>query len=175
MSLRTALVLVLGLAACSRDAGLEAALEEGKAEGFAISGTVYGFTGTPDSQRVAIAGTSVTFIRTGDLPGPDTLSVPDTLPQCPIEMLCGRTTLHRGVFALDTVIPPPGRCSDGEPAATVTTDATGSYTAGDLPAGVYALTVTPAPGSDWKALEYCSFELRADWPIPFDVYLTADN
>lgn len=197
MNARAALWLatVALIAACNPDKNPNGirSIDDGEGDGFSISGSIYGFTGGPDSSRVGLEGVVVSVVRLGDI-GPDTVIVnpdtgtgnPDTtsfpppdstiLPDsivCPITMLCARGAGHRVAFTLDT-IPPASSCFDGSAVITATTDASGSFTLEGLAEGRYGVKIEPASGSGYQGFSYCGgIQLNEDRPDPLNFYLTA--
>lgn len=199
MKARAALWLAtIGLiAACNTDSNPSGPRvindEGGGGNGFSLSGTIYGLSAGPDSQRVALSGATVTVVRLADItpdtsivdpdsngtnpdtivvPPPDTIVVPDSV-SCPVTWLCARQG-GRMAFTLDTVFPPPSSCFDTADVITATTDASGSFTLEGLGDGVYGVKVEPASGSGYRGFSYCGgIVLTEDRPDPLDFYLSA--
>lgn len=193
---RAFLLLALGLsAACTSESEPTAEqVQDDPGEGFSLSGSVYGFTSGPDSNRVALEGVTLRFVRIGDIvEWPDTTVAPDTLPggdtlltsrfrpllfrsdtvDTPPHDTVGTPPNDTTVTPPDTVVTPPGSCSDGDATATATTGADGKFTAEGLEDGIYAVWVSPGTGSPWQGRGFCPIQLTADRPDPFDLYLLA--
>lgn len=173
--MRKNLLLVIGgllAAACSQSTAPNQATSRNSPEtgGLAVSGIVYGITAGPDSQRVALAGATVTLARIGDLPSDGPGGGTDS----------SLVTLRGGItMLLDSVIPPnqppqppPPPCAEGTMAATVVTGADGSWSAAGIEEGVYRVQVAPPEGGAWQGSEYCGLELRTGTQEPLNLYLT---
>jgi hypothetical protein len=168
---RSLLLAIGGLlaVACNDSAAPNRAASEGLgAGGLTVSGIVYGLTATPDSQRVALEGATVTLARIGDLPSPGPGQGPDTNL---VNRQGGITML------LDSVIPPnqpppppPPACAEGTVAATVVTGADGSWSAAGLEEGLYRVLVAPPENSGWQGVEYCGLPVQGAVE-PLSLYL----
>jgi hypothetical protein len=199
MKVRAALWLAAAglIAACNSDANPSGPriIDDGEGGGgFSLSGTVYGFTGGPDSQRVELSGVVVSVVRLAALdpdtsivdpdsgvtnpdtvvvPPPDSIVLPDSIA-CPITWLCARQAGGRMAFTLDTVFPPPSSCFDTGEVITATSDASGSFTLAGLEDGLYGLKVEPASGSGYQGFTYCGgIILTENRPDPLNFYLSA--
>lgn len=191
MKARAAFALALGLAvACASDndaTGVKI-IKGGGEGGFSLSGAIYGFTGGPDSQQVALSGVVVSVVRLADIgpdtgivnpdtgvTNPDTSVTPPVMPDsiaCPVEMLCARPAGGRTAFVFDTVPTPPTSCFDNGDVMTATTDAAGSFTLEGLTDGRYGLKVQPASGSGFSGFSYCGgILLTENRPDPLNFYL----
>lgn len=178
--MRGKILLAIGVVAgvaCSEGSNSEnSANEKGSNSGggVTLSGTVYGFTAAPDSQRVAIEGATVTLIRVGDFapPGPDTTEGP-TPPG-------GDTTLmlRRGLGSLvDTSTGPPPEapplpgCGMGVEVATVTSGSDGSWSVTGLEAGIYNVAIAGPAGGHWSSIEYCGLPVTDEGENDITLYL----
>lgn len=179
--MRGKVLLAIGLltgVACSEGSNSENSANEKSNSGGAaiVSGTVYGFTAAPDSQRVAIEGATVTLVRVGDFvppsPGPDT-TVGPTPPG-------GDTTLmvRRGLGSLvDTSSGPPPEapplpgCGLGVEVATVSSGSDGRWSATGLEAGVYNVAIAGPAGGRWSSIEYCSLPVTEEGENDIILYL----
>jgi hypothetical protein len=177
-------LLAIGLVAaiaCSDSSNSEnKANEKGSnTGGSTLTGTIYGLTAGPDSQRVEIAGATVTLIKVGDLvpppPGPDTTDTPS--PPGGDTML----TVRQGVRALvDTVVgppdttstpPPPPGCAPGVEVATVTTGSDGKWSVSGLGSGYYTVIVNGPVGGPWSGIEYCGLVVSSQGENDLTLYL----
>ncbi len=137
--------------------------EKATGAGVSASGVVYGFTAAPDSQRVALAGATVTLVRVGDLPPP--------LPPGP-QLPPGSDTLTSGHVGgvLDSVIPPPpehpplppAACDAGVTVAEVRTGSDGGWSATGLESGIYNVRVDGPAESQWRSIEYCGWVVQQE-------------
>lgn len=137
-------------------------LSKGAGSGtISANGIVYAMTPAPDSQRIAIAGATVTLVWTGPLVpyGPD-----DT-------MLTVRTSLLDSVVPPPPPPPPPAECASGDTVASVRTSAGGAWTAGGLAEGLYTVRVDPPAGSAWRGIAYCAYPVRELMEAPLVLYL----
>jgi hypothetical protein len=197
MKARAALLLAVGLiAACNSDSnpnGIKSVDDGEGGAGFSISGAIYGFTGGPDSSRVALGGVVVSVVRLGDIgpdssivdpdtggtnpdttsfPPPDSIVLPDSIA-CPITMLCARAAGRGPAFTLDT-IPPASSCFDNGTVIAATTNGSGSFTLEGLQEGRYGVKIEPATGSGYSGFTYCGgIQLSEDRPDPLNFYLAA--
>lgn len=142
-----------------------------------VGGTVYGMTFAPDSQRVEIAGATITLIRVGDFPapnpGPDTTGTPsDTL----LSIRHGlRSTLDTVVGPPDTTQgpppPPPNVCQAGTAVATIVSGSDGRWSVEGLQEGVYNAVVEGPTGGKWLGNEYCGFQVFESGTNDLTLYL----
>ncbi len=162
------LLLAIGAllaAACSQSTGPNQAASRNSPEpgGLTVSGIVYGYTAAPDSQRMEIAGATVTLSRIGDL-APETPS--------------SDSTLRSGLAALvDTIVPPgdpgtpPGGCGQGDDRGTAVTGADGKWSLADIEQGVYQIRVVPPESDPMRTVVFCGVEVRSDRENAFTLYV----
>lgn len=170
---------VVAAVACSDGSNSEnSANEKGSnsGSGATLTGTVYGFTATPDSQRVAIEGATVTLVRVGDFvppsPGPDTTGGP-TPPGGDTTFMVRRSL--RSLIDTSSGPPPeapplPG-CGMGVEVATATSGSDGSWSATGLEAGVYNVAIAGPAGGHWSSIEYCGLPVTDDGENDITLYL----
>lgn len=147
--------------------------------GTAVTGIVYGLTAAPDSQRVEIAGATVSLVLVGDFVppgGPDTTDTPDPpVPPGPDTMLMVRSlvSLADTVFSPpDTVAPrPPDGCGLGVTVATVVTGGDGTWSATGLEEGVYNVVIDPPATGRWRGIEYCNYPISGENAERLTLYL----
>ena len=169
---------LVALAACNDGGSSENSANSQGGGNASASGTVYGMTPAPDSQRVEIAGATITLIRVGDfpapVPGPDTTVTPpggDTL-----------LTIRHGLRSLlDTVIsppdttepppPPPGGCEAGTTVATAVSGSDGRWSTSGLEEGVYNVIIDGPAGGKWSGIEYCGYQIMEIGTNDIDLYL----
>jgi hypothetical protein len=180
MRVRCAIALGLGLAAaCSENsAGPRSTNEKGggNSQGAAsVTGIIYGFTAAPDSQRLELSGATVTLIRVADFP-PDTGTVDTPFPPPgPDTTLTNRSvafSLADTVVPPDTATPPPTpSCAEGTVVATIVTGTGGEWQADGLVEGIFNVRVDPPEGSQFRAIEYCGYEVRQSQDNQLTLYL----